>query len=828
MKSYLKLSKLVLLGVFISAIIGYPLQLNAQSISHKTVEATGGFRDKDWAAIIDSTWGPGLPTADKLAIFDAYWDAVDEQYACFQNLTVNWDSLRTVFRPEIEAGVSRGRFAGIMDHLVLHLYAGHHKAGSNEVHIGDIRGLPLMVVDPYRGLLHFGAGLTPLPDSTTIVTEAMPDHPLGLVPGDIVLGYEGIPWKNLYKELLNAQLPYWGSLRSSEEANIHAVLASAGMNWHLFETIDILKYATGDTLHFSTALLDTTLEGVSRRREQLQIPGVPLPVSGNYISHGIIEGTNVGYIYIFYLHGDGTQFRGAVSAIMFDNQTDGLIIDMRRCQGGYAGYHNGGMELLFNTTEYTFAMDERADPNDHFAMQPSNNAFRTAEQWKVDGHPQTYYDKPIAVLTGPGNKFRGEHVALQLKFHPMVRFFGKSTSTTLNTYTTIDLANPEWTELFVHDANIYLVNNPGQYLTHVGFEIDEEVWLTQEDVAQGKDTVVETAIDWINNLCYAHDVTVNLPYAQPGVDTVGVNAVVQNLNSHNLTVTALFKSTEGVVVDSTSLFDDGNHSDGIQGDGTYGGFWPVTSDESNYFVDVRTVDNDSASSHLQKNSVRFTTRGPLKVDSFTFTTPDTIPNHGETVIFKFDLRNDGVTDTVHNVMVELEIMDTSATFINAPFLSFGDLAPNAIVRSSGIFVMKIVRHSPNIYTIPIKANISSDNYFPLWTDTFWVTAYPTGVYDIEENTVPTTFALSANFPNPFNPKTTINYQLPRATNINITVYNLLGEKITTLIDEHQQAGYFDVLWNGKDSFNINVPSGVYLYKMEAGDFVQANKMILIR
>jgi hypothetical protein len=89
-------------------------------------KASGRYTKEQWRALIDSLWGPGLPTADKLKIFDDFWTLVDQKWGGFPNLVVNWDSLRNVYRPEVAAGVSRGRFAAILSRLTLAL---------NEVHV---------------------------------------------------------------------------------------------------------------------------------------------------------------------------------------------------------------------------------------------------------------------------------------------------------------------------------------------------------------------------------------------------------------------------------------------------------------------------------------------------------------------------------------------------------------------------------------------------------------------------------------------------------------------------------------------------------------------
>ena len=80
-----------------------------------------------------------------------------------------------------------------------------------------------------------------------------------------------------------------------------------------------------------------------------------------------------------------------------------------------------------------------------------------------------------------------------------------------------------------------------------------------------------------------------------------------------------------------------------------------------------------------------------------------------------------------------------------------------------------------------------------------------------------------NYPNPFNPSTTITYHLPKTSNVELKVYDVLGNEIATLVNEVQSAGRYTVDFNA-----TNIASGVYLYKIKAGDFIITKKMILIR
>ena len=93
----------------------------------------------------------------------------------------------------------------------------------------------------------------------------------------------------------------------------------------------------------------------------------------------------------------------------------------------------------------------------------------------------------------------------------------------------------------------------------------------------------------------------------------------------------------------------------------------------------------------------------------------------------------------------------------------------------------------------------------------------------EKNKVITNYKLFQNYPNPFNPTTIISYQVPVTSNVEILVFNTLGEKVATLVNGEKEAGVYDVVLN-----EANLPSGVYLYKLTAGDFISTKKMILLK
>ena len=90
------------------------------------------------------------------------------------------------------------------------------------------------------------------------------------------------------------------------------------------------------------------------------------------------------------------------------------------------------------------------------------------------------------------------------------------------------------------------------------------------------------------------------------------------------------------------------------------------------------------------------------------------------------------------------------------------------------------------------------------------------------------FALSQNYPNPFNPTTQIDFQLPSPCHVTLDVYNLVGQRVSRILDGFQEAGFQSAVWNGTDDAGNRVSSGVYFYRLQAGDFTASKKMVLLK
>jgi flagellar hook assembly protein FlgD len=100
------------------------------------------------------------------------------------------------------------------------------------------------------------------------------------------------------------------------------------------------------------------------------------------------------------------------------------------------------------------------------------------------------------------------------------------------------------------------------------------------------------------------------------------------------------------------------------------------------------------------------------------------------------------------------------------------------------------------------------------------------------NLIPATFTLEQNYPNPFNPTTKITYGIPaiqgKTVAVKLSIYNVSGQIMLVLVDEEKSAGTYEIEWDGKGRAGVQVPSGAYFYNLEAGDFRQTMKMLLVK
>jgi hypothetical protein len=122
-----------------------------------------------------------------------------------------------------------------------------------------------------------------------------------------------------------------------------------------------------------------------------------------------------------------------------------------------------------------------------------------------------------------------------------------------------------------------------------------------------------------------------------------------------------------------------------------------------------------------------------------------------------------------------------------------------------------------------------------WTKSFgngnddaWLIKVENPLVEIGESFIPNVFALHQNYPNPFNPVTSLRYDLPEDGLVNITIYDMMGRVVSNLVSSQQNAGYKSVQWNATNDKGASVSAGIYLYTIQAGDYSQTKKMVLLK
>jgi hypothetical protein len=159
-----------------------------------------------------------------------------------------------------------------------------------------------------------------------------------------------------------------------------------------------------------------------------------------------------------------------------------------------------------------------------------------------------------------------------------------------------------------------------------------------------------------------------------------------------------------------------------------------------------------------------------------------------------------------------------------------DLDPRYTDEIPNIFAKTIPEGNTFLTQTEYLGAFGEENWLKGWTALDWndVTGggypgEPTGIEIDINNQVPSSLHLSQNYPNPFNPVTRINFNLPHAADVRLAVYNMLGQKVADLVQEVKSAGSYTITWNAS-----NLPTGMYVYRLQMGNEVISKKMMLVK
>lgn len=169
--------------------------------------------------------------------------------------------------------------------------------------------------------------------------------------------------------------------------------------------------------------------------------------------------------------------------------------------------------------------------------------------------------------------------------------------------------------------------------------------------------------------------------------------------------------------------------------------------------------------------------------------------------------------STHKVMAITNLSGSQRTVSNVPWLDTGDWYD---IFDQSVFTV-------NVTPIPSMT-------IPAYTAMVYANAPDSVVLPVEPvgRGIPYEFSLSQNYPNPFNPETTIKFEIPQREHVKIVIYNIMGQRVTTLASEVYPPGSYRLKWNGRNEQGERVASGIYILHMKAGSFVKNNRMVLIR
>jgi hypothetical protein len=300
------------------------------------------------------------------------------------------------------------------------------------------------------------------------------------------------------------------------------------------------------------------------------------------------------------------------------------------------------------------------------------------------------------------------------------------------------------------------------------------------------------------------------------------------------------------------LYDDGLHNDGNSSDNLFC-FQKTIMDipEDFYTISLRTIDLDTNLAPTYRNfATKWTNIGPIVTTSCF---EDTFK--WERQYFKLVIENRGKVTAANNVIIGINSSDeriivNDMTYKNVSYLAAGT---KDTIESSNYFYFKYadgytrdsIKASNPIqlgYTVKFEDDtpVLLEDDVIYWSGSIDFVPNPLTSIRIKEvdlSSIPERFELHQNYPNPFNPNTTIKYSIganvgsaQELSQVTLKVFDLLGSEVTTLVNEEQPQGNYEVEFSarGEPGNGSELTSGIYFYRLQAGEFVETRKMILLR
>lgn len=371
-------------------------------------------------------WGemPGDPDAS-IILFQRIWSEINSNFCGFKGFDLDWDAYKEKNYEAVEFADNYGDYLNILTDMAYQLHEGHSTVYTKRMKGGGRFFLSFNA----PVFLSFGQSTTKiggcpvLTEDQEVVIKSIdkPEvNPYNLNPGDIILGYNGVPWKYWADALNHAKLPKFANPGASAGARSINLLKAAASNAHFFEVINIKRHETGEIETLPIIPLESKDVLWCKEWTGIETPGVSQPEVNAFeqeaMTYGILEGTNIGYIYLtqcpsmweeiedvnnpdWYDTSFSKEFDAAIGQLM---ETDGIIIDNRLNMGGRAEpFYRGFKRIIqLDEPEHIFVDLKRHNEmtdRDVFAIPKQKEWPIMADHEEHNGE----YDNPIVVITSP-------------------------------------------------------------------------------------------------------------------------------------------------------------------------------------------------------------------------------------------------------------------------------------------------------------------------------------------------------------------------------------------------------------------------------------------
>jgi len=206
------------------------------------------------------------------------------------------------------------------------------------------------------------------------------------------------------------------------------------------------------------------------------------------------------------------------------------------------------------------------------------------------------------------------------------------------------------------------------------------------------------------------------------------------------------------------------------------------------------------------------------------TVSDTFSTHSDNdtlIQFTWGKSNDVDSDVTYNLTIELEFFGNTYTDIHE------NISDTTLSVSSNSLdpMLNVIAQDEAGFTYYVHA---SDDEYNVASDVGEFVLSRAALGAVDGYAIPDEFSLHQNYPNPFNPVTTLRYDLPENGHVNIIIYDMLGKQVKTLMDQTQDTGFKSVIWDATNDYGKPVSAGIYLYQIQAGEYMQTKKMVLLK